>query len=153
MSDAEETTTAATVDMASSMTTATNYLQTRKGMVMAGEMLLCMLSIIGKTVPVNVSCNIHVPIAQIVFGTLMLSGFAKGLDKTSFQAHWLFCDLIRVVNGSVMLLVTSGQCFVAIASTVPSLLAGEILGLCAGGLFAYDTFLVFSMIKSTPAHP
>ncbi|KAL2103462.1 hypothetical protein ACEWY4_000330 [Coilia grayii] len=139
---------ASTGNVASTVNMATNYLSTRKGLTMAGEILLCLCSIIGKTVPINVGCNLNVPIVHLVFSTAMLSVFTKGLDKTSFEVHWLFCDLIRVVTGSVMLLITSTQCFIVIAGAAPSVLAGEVFGLLAGGLFVYDAFLVFSMIKS-----
>ncbi|KAG5282098.1 hypothetical protein AALO_G00052190 [Alosa alosa] len=126
-----------------------NYLKTRKGMTMAGEIALCLFSIIGKTVPVNLGCYIIVPIAEMVLGIFMLIVFTMGLEKTSFEVHWLFCDLLRVVTGSVLLLITSIRCFIIlIASSVMMLLMGEVFALCAGCLFGYDAFLVYSTIKN-----
>ncbi|XP_031422044.1 proteolipid protein 2-like [Clupea harengus] len=125
-----------------------NYLKTRKGMTMAGEIVLCLFSIVGKTVPVNVGCYIIVPLAEIVLGIFMLIIFTRGLEKTSFEVHWLFCDLLRAVTGSVILLMTSANCFIHLIAKSAALITGEVFGLCAGCLFGYDVFLVYSMIKS-----
>ncbi|XP_042563566.1 proteolipid protein 2-like [Clupea harengus] len=120
------------------------YLKTRKGMTMAGEIVLCLLAIICKAA--SEGCFIGFPIVEMVLATFMLIIFSWGLDKKFYEVHWLWSDFFRAMIASPLLLITSMVCFAHTYGNSTAIMA-EIFALGAGVLFGYDALLGFSIVK------
>ncbi|XP_063063676.1 proteolipid protein 2-like [Engraulis encrasicolus] len=118
------------------------YLMTRKGMVMAGEIVICLIALICKVA--TTGCYIGVPICEMVLAIFYLVLFATGMDKNFGGVHWPWSDFLRSLTACPFVLITAMVCL--IHSHGASVLA-EILIIPAGVLFGYDAWLVFTTIR------
>ncbi|KAJ8257395.1 hypothetical protein GJAV_G00185150 [Gymnothorax javanicus] len=132
---------------------AKNYVKTRKGTILAAEVIISLVMIIcyGASYTGGFSA---VPICEMVFSLVFLIIFMMEFDKQLQFINWPWTDFIRAAIGALLYLITSLICVFG-ASGDGARIAGGVFGLLATALFAYDAYLSYMTIKGgqqrTPA--
>ncbi|XP_063079298.1 proteolipid protein 2-like [Engraulis encrasicolus] len=121
----------------------TRYLMTRKGMVMAGEIVICLIVLICKVA--TSGCYIGVPICEMVLAIFFLVLFATGMDRNFGGVHWLWSDFFRSLTACPVVLSSVIVCLMNVLSAA---VLAEILIIPAGFLFGFDAWIVFTTIKN-----
>ncbi|KAF7695005.1 proteolipid protein 2b [Silurus meridionalis] len=123
------------------------YVRTRKGTILAGEMLLSLI------VTICYAASLYngystVGICELIFAAIFFGIFMMELDKQFLLVNWLWTDFFRAVIGAVLYILTSLICLIAGAGD-GARIAGGVFGLIAGILFSYDTYTLITEIRST----
>ncbi|XP_048475856.1 proteolipid protein 2-like [Rhincodon typus] len=125
------------------------YARTRKGMVLLGEVLLCLIAFI-------CFCSSPyggysaAPIIELVFSVIFFVVYMNNFDKTLSAINWVCTDFFRCVIAVVVLAVIS---IIALISHDGARIAAGVFGLFAGALFGYDAYLLFPKIKGRQHAP
>ncbi|XP_030641047.1 proteolipid protein 2-like [Chanos chanos] len=145
MADITETTPAANC-----MTSLESYVRTRKGAVLAAEILISFVILICYGAS-RYGGYLAVAICEMVFAIIFFVVFMNELDKEFQGVNWIWSDLIRAGIGAALYLITSLICVIGGAGD-GARIAGGVFGLLAGILFAYDAYTIFLDIKSSRQH-
>ncbi|XP_068605574.1 proteolipid protein 2b isoform X2 [Brachionichthys hirsutus] len=127
-----------------------SYVRTRKGTILAAEILVSFIVIICYAAS-QAGGYSAVAICEMVFAMIFFGVFMMELDKQFQVVNWVWSDLFRAAIGAVLYLITSLICVIG-AGGDGARIAGGVFGLIAGVLFAYDTYTIFLQIKSTRQH-
>ncbi|KAF4070509.1 hypothetical protein AMELA_G00286250 [Ameiurus melas] len=123
------------------------YVRTRKGTILAVEILLCLIIIICYAAS-SYGGYSAVAICEMVFAIVFFGIFMMGMDKQFLLVNWLWSDLFRAGIGALLFIITSLICVIGGAGD-GARIAGGVFGLIAGILFGYDTYTIFEEVKST----
>ncbi|XP_053480319.1 proteolipid protein 2b [Ictalurus furcatus] len=123
------------------------YVRTRKGTILAVEILLSFIIIICYAASAYGGYS-AVAICEMVFAIVFFVIFMMELDKQFLVVNWLWSDLFRAGIGALLFIITSLICVIGGAGD-GARIAGGVFGLIAGILFGYDTYTIFAEIKST----
>ncbi|XP_029912648.1 proteolipid protein 2b [Myripristis murdjan] len=123
-----------------------SYVKTKKGFILAAEILISFIVIICFAASV---CGGYsaVAICEMIFAIIFFVVFMMQLDKQIQVVNWVWSDLIRAAIGAGLYIITS-LIWIARGSGDGACIAGGVFGLIAGLLFAYDTYTIFLQIKS-----
>uniref|UniRef100_A0A8C6STZ3 Proteolipid protein 2 n=1 Tax=Neogobius melanostomus TaxID=47308 RepID=A0A8C6STZ3_9GOBI len=121
-----------------------SYVTTPKGLVLAAEIVLCLIVDICYAVVYGVSC---VAIGGMIIAIVFFCVFMMELDKQFRQISWVWSDLFRTVIVSAWFIIES-LCFLISWALGAALITGGVFGLIAGLVFAYDTYTICLQIKS-----
>nr|XP_055024779.1 proteolipid protein 2b isoform X2 [Misgurnus anguillicaudatus] len=127
-----------------------SYVRTRKGTILAAEILISFIIIICYAASMYGGYS-AVAICEMVFAIVFFVIFMMELDKSIQVVNWLWSDLFRAGIGALLYLITSLICVIGGAGD-GARIAGGVFGLLAGILFAYDTYTIFLEVKSNRQH-
>ncbi|XP_064415385.1 proteolipid protein 2b [Latimeria chalumnae] len=122
------------------------YLRTRKGVILATEIVLCLIILICY-VASRYGGYSAVAICEMVFAIIFFVVFAWEFDKTFRIIHWPWSDMIRAVIGALLFLITS--LISVIQGGDGARIAGGVLGIIAGILFGYDAYTILPTLRKT----
>ncbi|XP_059499145.1 proteolipid protein 2-like [Stegostoma tigrinum] len=125
------------------------YARTRKGMVLLGEALLCLIVFICFCSSVYGGYS-AAPIIELVLSVIFFIVYMNHFDKTLSAIHWPCTDFFRCVIAVVVFAVIS---IIALTSHEGARIAAGVFGLFAGALFGYDAYLLFPKIKGSQHAP
>lgn len=126
-----------------------SYVRTRKGTILAVEILLSFIILICYAAS-HISGYSGIAICELVFCVVFFIVFMMELDKQLKVIHWVWSDLIRAVIGCLLYLITSLICVINGAGD-GARIAGGVFGLFAAVLFGYDAYLTYLELKSSGA--
>ncbi|XP_066499281.1 proteolipid protein 2b [Hoplias malabaricus] len=126
------------------------YVRTRKGTILAMEILLSLIILICYAASLYGGYS-AVAICEMIFSIIFFVIFMMDLDKQFQVINWPWTDLFRAGIGALLYLITSLICVIGGAGD-GARIAGGVFGLIAGIVFAYDTYTIFLEIKSTRGH-
>ncbi|XP_047436798.1 proteolipid protein 2b [Mugil cephalus] len=126
------------------------YVKTRKGFILAGEILLSFIILICYAASYSGGYT-AAAICEMVFAIIFFVVFMMELDKQFAMVNWLWSDLFRAAVGAVVYFITSLVCVTSRYADGAGI-AGGVFGLIATVLFAYDTYTIFLQIKSGSQH-
>ncbi|KAL6456750.1 hypothetical protein MHYP_G00352940 [Metynnis hypsauchen] len=126
------------------------YVRTRKGTILAVEILLSLIIIICYAASLYGGYT-AVAICEMTFAIIVFVFLMMDLNKHFQLISWLWSDLFRTVTGSLLYIITSLICVIGGAGD-GARIAGGVFGLCAGILFGYDAYMVFLEIKNITGH-
>lgn len=127
-----------------------SYVKTRKGTILAAEILISFIIIICYAASLYGGYS-AVAICEMIFAMIFFGIFMMDLDKQIQVVNWVYSDLFRAGIGAVLYLITSLVCIIG-GSGDGARIAGGVFGLLAGVLFAYDAYTIFLEVKSTRQH-
>lgn len=127
-----------------------SYVRTRKGTILAAEILISFIIIICYAASMYGGYS-AVAICEMVFAIVFFVIFMMELDKSIQVVNWPWTDLFRAGIGALLYLITSLICVIGGAGD-GARIAGGVFGLLAGILFAYDTYTIFLEVKSNRQH-
>ncbi|CDQ60051.1 unnamed protein product [Oncorhynchus mykiss] len=122
------------------------YVKTRKGTILAAEILISLIILICYAASSNGGYS-AVAICEMVFAILFFVVFMMEMDKSVQVVNWVWSDLFRAAIGAALYTITSLICVIRGAGD-GALIAGGVFGLLAGILFAYDVYTIILVIKS-----
>ncbi|XP_043936131.1 proteolipid protein 2 [Protopterus annectens] len=125
------------------------FLRTRKGMVLAGEIILSLIVFICYVASRSGGYSV-VAICEMIFAGIYFVVYSFEFDKQFRVIHWPWSDMIRVIIGCLLYFITS--LIVIIRGYDGALIAGGVFGLIAGILFAYDAYIIIPSLKKTAHH-
>ncbi|XP_024662282.2 proteolipid protein 2 isoform X1 [Maylandia zebra] len=127
-----------------------SYVNTQKGFILAAEILVSFIVIICYA---SSWCGGYttVPICEMTFSMIFFGIFMMDLDKQFLGINWVWSDLFRAAVGAVLYIITSLVNLIG-GSRDGACMAGAVLGLFAGLIFAYDTYTIFLQIQSNRQH-
>ncbi|XP_059359104.1 proteolipid protein 2-like [Carassius carassius] len=128
----------------------TSYARTRKGTILAAEIILSFIILICYAIS-KYGGYTAVAICEMVFASIFFVVFMMDLDKQFLVVNWIWSDLIRAVIGAALYLITSLICVIRGAGD-GALITGGVFGLLAGILFAYDSYTIYLVLKSSRQH-
>ncbi|XP_051964816.1 proteolipid protein 2-like isoform X1 [Xyrauchen texanus] len=123
-----------------------NYVRTRKGTILAAEILISFIIIICYAASMYGGYS-AVAICEMVFAIIFFVIFMMELDKQFLVVNWPWSDMFRAGIGALLYLITSLICVIG-GSGDGARIAGGVFGLLAGILFGYDAYTIFMGIKS-----
>ncbi|XP_060786714.1 proteolipid protein 2b [Neoarius graeffei] len=123
------------------------YIRTRKGTILTVEIFLSLIIVICYAASTYGGYS-AVAICELVFAIIFFVVFMMGLDKQFLVINWLWSDLFRAAIGALLYIITSLICVIR-GGKDDARIAGGVFGLLAGILFGYDTYTIFTEIKST----
>ncbi|KAL1020982.1 hypothetical protein UPYG_G00007230 [Umbra pygmaea] len=127
-----------------------SYVKTRKGTILAAEILFSFIILICYAASFYGGYS-AVAIVQMVFSGIFFVVFMMQLDKSILVVNWDWSDFIRAAIGAALYLITSLICVIG-GTGDGARVAGGVFGLLAGILYAYDAYLGFMVIKSGRQH-
>ncbi|MCJ8735278.1 hypothetical protein PDJAM_G00245200 [Pangasius djambal] len=127
------------------------YIRTRKGTILAVEILLSLIIIICYAASAYGGYS-AVAICEMVFAIVFFVIFMMELDKQFLVVNWLWSDLFRAGIGALLYIITSLICVIGGAGD-GARIAGGVFGLIAGIVFGYDAYTIFAEIKNTRGQP
>ncbi|KAI1893015.1 hypothetical protein AGOR_G00139450 [Albula goreensis] len=127
-----------------------SYVTTRKGTILAAEILLSLIILICYAAS-RYGGYTAVAICEMVFAIVFLVIFMLNLDKQFKLVNWIWSDFFRAVIGSLLYLITSLICVIGGAGD-GARIAGGVFGLVAGILFGYDAYITYLALKSSRQH-
>ncbi|XP_057213512.1 proteolipid protein 2b isoform X1 [Triplophysa rosa] len=127
-----------------------SYVRTRKGTILAAEILISFIIIICYAASMYGGYS-AVAICEMVFAIIFFIIFMMELDKQIQVVNWPWSDLFRAGIGALLYLITSLICVIGGAGD-GARIAGGVFGLLAGILFGYDTYTIFMEVKSNRQH-
>ncbi|XP_062854678.1 proteolipid protein 2b [Trichomycterus rosablanca] len=123
------------------------YIRTRKGTLLAVEILLSLIIMICYAASLYSGYS-TVAICEMVFAIIFFVIFMMELDKQFQLVNWQWSDLFRAGIGALLYIITSLICVIG-GSGDGARIAGGVFGLIAGIVFGYDTYTIFTEIRST----
>ncbi|XP_061591234.1 proteolipid protein 2-like [Cololabis saira] len=126
-----------------------SFLITRKGLILAAEIIISLIIIICYAVS-QFGGYIVVAITEMIFALVLFVVFMMQLDKQLTAVNWLWTDFLRAIIGAVVYMITSIIVIVGFGDDAG--IAAGAFGLVAGLLFAYDTFTIFLQIRASRRH-
>ncbi|KAM6977211.1 proteolipid protein 2-like isoform 2-T2 [Aplochiton taeniatus] len=126
------------------------YVRTQKGLILAAEIFISFIIIICYAASTYGGYS-AVAICEMIFSMVFFGLFMMEMDKQILVINWVWTDLFRAGIGAVLYLITSLICVIGGAGD-GARIAGGVFGLMAGILFAYDTYTIFLVVKSTRQH-
>ncbi|XP_056585830.1 proteolipid protein 2b isoform X2 [Triplophysa dalaica] len=127
-----------------------SYVRTRKGTILAAEILISFIIIICYAASLYGGYS-AVAICEMVFAIIFFIIFMMELDKQIQVVNWTWSDLFRAGIGALLYLITSLICVIGGAGD-GARIAGGVFGLLAGILFGYDTYTIFLDVKNNRQH-
>ncbi|KYO38910.1 proteolipid protein 2 isoform X1 [Alligator mississippiensis] len=124
------------------------FLSSRKGIVLATEIGLCIFVLIcyGASRTPGYS---GVAIFEMIFAIVFLIVFTLGLHKQITVVHWGWSDFIRTVIGCLLFIIAS--LIVIVEHRDAAGTVGGVFGLLAGIVFGYDCYLTFPSLRKSHA--
>ncbi|XP_062315439.1 proteolipid protein 2b [Osmerus eperlanus] len=127
-----------------------SYVKTRKGTILASEILISFIIIILYASSTYGSYS-AVAITEMVIAIIFFGVFMMEMDKQFLMINWLWSDLFRAAIGTVLYIITSLVCVIG-GTGDGARIAGGVFGILASILFAYDTYTIYLEVKSTGQH-
>ncbi|XP_077329122.1 proteolipid protein 2-like [Lithobates pipiens] len=124
------------------------YIRTRKGIVLATEIGCCLIVLICYAASRSPG-YLGVAITELIFSTIFFFLFALHYDQQIAFIHWGWTDFLRAAIGGGLFIILSLVCLIRGGDGAG--IAGSVIGLLTGILFAYDAFLTFPKLKRTHA--
>ncbi|XP_056393636.1 proteolipid protein 2 [Hyla sarda] len=122
------------------------YIRTRKGAILAAEIIICLIVLICYAAS-NTPGYLGVAITELIFAIIFFFLFAFRYDQQIALIHWGWTDFIRAAVGGGLFIILSIVCLIR-GGDGPGI-AGSVFGLLAGILFAYDAFITFPSLRKT----
>ncbi|XP_018580878.1 proteolipid protein 2-like [Scleropages formosus] len=122
-----------------------NYVKTRKGTILAAEILISLVILICYAASLYGGYS-AVAICEMVLAIFIFVIFMMEMDKQFQAVNWPWADFFRAAIGAALYLITSIIC-VAGGAGDGARIAGGVFGILAGILFSYDAYLTFMAIK------
>ncbi|KAK7135912.1 hypothetical protein R3I94_014548 [Phoxinus phoxinus] len=120
----------------------TKFIWSPKGIILALEIVLCLIAVICKAV--SFGCYLWSPIIELVWAIVIF--IVNGMDLQLQLLPWT--DFFRAITGSLVLFITSLVCINWVwARHIPGQVAGSIFGLMAAAVLGYDTYTIIKHIK------
>lgn len=126
------------------------YARTRKGFILAAEILISFIIIICYAAS-HYGGYSALAICEMIFAMVFFGIFMMDMDKQFTMVNWMWSDLFRAGIGAILYIITSLICVIG-GSGDGARIAGGVFGLIAGLLFAYDTYTIFLQVKATRQH-
>ncbi|XP_044124335.1 proteolipid protein 2 [Bufo gargarizans] len=133
---------------ASCMSLVSAYIRTRKGIVLATEIGICIIVLICYAAS-NTPGYLGVAITELIFSVIFFFLFAARYDQQIPFIHWGWTDFLRAAIGGGLFIILSLVCLIR-GGDGPGI-AGSVFGLLAGILFAYDAFITFPTLRKSHA--
>ncbi|KAM5145871.1 proteolipid protein 2 [Mantella aurantiaca] len=124
------------------------YVRTRKGMVLAAEIVFCLIVLICYAASRNPG-YLGVAITELIFSTIFFFLFALRYDQQIAFIHWGWTDFLRAAIGSGLFIILCIVCLIR-GGDGPGI-AGSVFGLLTGVLLGYDAFITFPKLRRTHA--
>ncbi|XP_039631318.1 proteolipid protein 2 [Polypterus senegalus] len=121
-----------------------SYLRTKKGRILAAEIVLCVIVFICYAASAYGGYT-AVAICEAAFTSIFFVVYMMEFDKQFNVVHWPWSDLFRAVLGAVLFLITS--LITIIRHGDGASIAGGVFGLCVGILYVYDSYLCVDAVK------
>ncbi|CAL8319399.1 unnamed protein product [Merluccius merluccius] len=135
---------------ASCLAKLTGYIKTRKGFILATEIVSVFIILICYASS-QTGGYTAVAICEMVFAIIFFVIFMMEMDKQIQVVNWVWSDLFRAGVGAVVYLITSLLCVIG-GSGDGARIAGGVFGLLAGILFAYDAYTIYLQVRGTSQH-
>ncbi|XP_053908250.1 proteolipid protein 2 [Cuculus canorus] len=126
------------------------FSRTRKGLVLVGEIVLCVLALICYGASRTPGYT-GLAICELVFAALILLAWGCRVAPQITFIHWGWTDFIRCVIGCLLFLITS--LIVIIGHRDGAGIAAGVLGLLAGILLGYDAYITLPTRQGHSAAP
>ncbi|XP_017264969.1 proteolipid protein 2-like [Kryptolebias marmoratus] len=136
---------------ASCMERLKKYIKTKKGSILAAEMLLNLLVFCCYTSTSLHLVYITLPICELILSMVFFVVFMMALDKKFRAVNWIWSDFFRAIVAAIIYIIIS-IIFLHQSVGYPTLIASGVLGLLAGLLYGYDTFTIFKQLQSAMQH-
>ncbi|XP_018424643.1 PREDICTED: proteolipid protein 2 [Nanorana parkeri] len=137
-----------TAQSASCMDQVKAYVRTRKGIVLATEIVFCIIVLICYAASRHPG-YLGVAITELVFSTVFFFLFALRYDQQFAFIHWGWTDFLRAALGAALFIILCIICLIRGGDGAG--IAGSVIGLLTGVLLAYDAFLTFPKLRRTHA--
>ncbi|KAM6924478.1 proteolipid protein 2-like [Xenentodon cancila] len=128
----------------------TDYLKTKKGLILAAEIIISFIVLICYAASMF-GGYIAVAVSEMVFALVIFIVFMMEMDKQFLAVNWLWTDFLRAAIGAAVYIIVS-IIVVTQRYTDNQRIAAGVFGLLAGLLFAYDTYTIYLQIKATRQH-
>ncbi|XP_039579745.1 proteolipid protein 2 [Passer montanus] len=125
------------------------FSRTHKGLVLIGEIVLCLLTLV--CFGASRSGYLGLAAVELVFAALVLLAWSCRLPQRMQLLHWGWSDFTRCVIGAVLFLITS--LIVLVGHHDGAGIAGGVFGILAGVLLGYDAYITFPLRQSHTAAP
>ncbi|XP_041263099.1 proteolipid protein 2 isoform X2 [Onychostruthus taczanowskii] len=125
------------------------FSRTHKGLVLIGEIVLCLLTLV--CFGASRSGYLGLAAVELVFAALVLLAWSCRLPPRMQLLHWGWSDFTRCVIGAVLFLITS--LIVLVSHHNGAGIAGGVFGILAGILLGYDAYITFPLRQSHTAAP
>ncbi|XP_046897133.1 proteolipid protein 2b [Hypomesus transpacificus] len=127
-----------------------SYVKTRKGTILAAEILISLIIIICYVASTYGGYS-AVAICEMVFAIIFFGVFMMEMDKQFLVVHWVWSDFFRAAVGTLLYIITSLVCVIG-GSGDGARIAGGVFGLLASILFGYDAYTIYLELKSSRQH-
>ncbi|XP_072287945.1 proteolipid protein 2 [Pyxicephalus adspersus] len=124
------------------------YVRTRKGTVLAVEIACCLIVLICYAAS-RTPGYLGVAITELIFSTVFFFLFALSYDQQISFIHWGWTDFLRAALGAGFFIILCIICLIRGGDGAG--IAGSVIGLLTGILFAYDAFITFPKLRRTHA--
>ncbi|XP_075690302.1 proteolipid protein 2 [Rhinoderma darwinii] len=131
---------------ASCMSLVKAYIRSRKGVILAVEIAICIIILICYAAS-NTPGYLGIAITELILAVIFFVIFAARYDQQVPFIHWGWTDFIRAAVGGGLFIILSIVCLIR-GGDGPGI-AGSVFGLLAGILFAYDAFITFPTLRKT----
>lgn len=125
-----------------------SYIRTKKGIVLATEIICCLIVLICYAASHSPG-YLGIAITELIFSTIFFFLFAFHYDQQIGFIHWGWTDFIRAAVGGALFIILCIVCLIRGGDGAG--IAGSVIGLLTGILLAYDAFLTFPKLRRTHA--
>ncbi|XP_030826136.1 proteolipid protein 2 [Camarhynchus parvulus] len=125
------------------------FSRTRKGLVLIGEIVLCLLTLV--CFAASHTGYLGLAVVELVVAILVLLAWSYHLPQRMQMLHWAWSDFTRCVIGAVLFLIFS--LIVIISHYDGAGIVGGVFGLLAGILMGYDAYITFPLWQGHTAAP
>ncbi|XP_069634100.1 proteolipid protein 2 isoform X2 [Haliaeetus albicilla] len=126
------------------------FSRTRKGLVLIGEIALCVLVLVCYGASRTPGYT-GLAICELIFAALVLLAWGCRLPPRLPVIHWGWTDFIRCVIGCLLFLITS--LIVLIGHRDGAGIAAAVFGVLAGILLGYDAYITLPTRQGHTAAP
>lgn len=127
-----------------------SFLRTRKGMVLGGEIILSLIVFICYVASYSGGYSV-LAICEMIFAIIYFVVYTFEFDKQLQVIHWPWSDMIRVIVGSLLYLITAIIVIIK-GRGDGAMIAGGVFSIITGILFAYDAYIILPSLKKTARH-
>ncbi|XP_014117341.1 PREDICTED: proteolipid protein 2 [Pseudopodoces humilis] len=125
------------------------FSRTHKGLVLIGEIILCLLTLI--CFGASRSGYAGLAAVELVFAALVLLAWSCRLPPRLTLLHWGWTDFMRCIIGALLFLITS--LIVIVGHRDGAGIAGGVFGILAGILLGYDAYITLPTRQGHTAAP
>ncbi|XP_073456854.1 proteolipid protein 2-like [Aquarana catesbeiana] len=135
-------------ESASCTVTVRSYIRTKKGIVLATEIICCFIVLICYAAS-NTPGYLGIAISELIISTIFFFVFAFHYEQNIPFIHWGWTDFIRAAVAGGLFIILCIICLIRGGDGAG--IAGSVIGLLTGIVFAYDAFITFPKLRKANA--